>query len=177
LHQQAERALAEQAVDHAATVSAIRSYAIHAHREGEFCRDGLNTFLEAFGLAIYEPDVQVSYELLGTVTVCGPDIDTVAINVLDALRPSFTLLSQVIEASDNHVAALRDIKPVDLGDDRTGFVARFIVTGEYGVNHPEAYAAESDGRRHLQPSLDGLAGVVPGSLSFGIENLFADLTD
>lgn len=38
-----------------ATIDEIREYAIDKHREGHFCRAGLNEALEHFGLERYEP--------------------------------------------------------------------------------------------------------------------------
>jgi hypothetical protein len=43
----------EQLDEHGQVLANIRQYAINRHVEGEFCREGLNAFLQEFGLAEY----------------------------------------------------------------------------------------------------------------------------
>ena len=54
-------------MQHAATLDQVRSAAIEKHNDGgEICRDGLNDFLRAFGMAPYEPQVRVHFSIHGS---------------------------------------------------------------------------------------------------------------
>ena len=73
LRQQAQALLSSAAGQHAVTLSAIRDYAINAHRQGDICETGLNEFLQTFELDEYDPRVSLSYTMAGTATMVGTD--------------------------------------------------------------------------------------------------------
>ena len=52
-----------------ATIGEIREYAIDKHRDGHFCRDGLNEALEHFGLERYEPRYTATITLTATAEI------------------------------------------------------------------------------------------------------------
>lgn len=52
-----------------ATISEIREYAIDRHREGHYCRDGLNDALEHFGLDRYEPRYTACITITATAEI------------------------------------------------------------------------------------------------------------
>lgn len=52
-----------------ATISEIREYAIDKHRDGHFCRDGLNEALEHFGLDRYDPRYTATITLTATAEI------------------------------------------------------------------------------------------------------------
>ena len=52
-----------------ATICEIREYAIDKHRDGHFCRDGLNEALEHFGLDRYDPRYTATIALTATAEI------------------------------------------------------------------------------------------------------------
>jgi hypothetical protein len=60
---------------HAARLGAIRDYAIARYADGQICKKGLNTFLQAFDLEPYEPELRVRFTITGSYLVrgCQPD--------------------------------------------------------------------------------------------------------
>jgi hypothetical protein len=56
------------------TIASMRAYAIDRHRAGEICRGGLNEFLDAHDLPLYEPSYKATVEVSVCVEVhCGQD--------------------------------------------------------------------------------------------------------
>jgi hypothetical protein len=87
------RALAEQADEqqwrHVRQLAEIRSYAIDRHRDGDICRDGLDTFLAHFDLDPYQPRHRVQFTVSGSFEVTpedGRDTGYTAYDVRDYLR-------------------------------------------------------------------------------------------
>lgn len=52
-----------------ATIGEIREYAIDKHRDGHFCRDGLNEALEHFGLDRYDPRYTATITVTATAEI------------------------------------------------------------------------------------------------------------
>ncbi|ROO52759.1 hypothetical protein EDC02_7700 [Micromonospora sp. Llam0] len=84
----AER-LDEQRQRHVGQVAEIRAYAIDRHRDGDICRDGLDKFLDHFGLDPYEPRHRVQFTISGSFAVTpenGRDTDGTGYDVREYLR-------------------------------------------------------------------------------------------
>jgi hypothetical protein len=74
LHSQARAAEFEldcQRHEHDRKLRKIRYYAIARHRDRDICRDGLDTFLEHFGMEANEPLIRVRFTISGSYLVRG----------------------------------------------------------------------------------------------------------
>src|SRR5262249_16430239 len=75
-------------------------------REDAFCRDGLNTFIQHFGLPEYEPYVRVSYTIHGSYRADYSDPGDAEDDAAANLDVDLSGLSSVIQGStDSHVEA------------------------------------------------------------------------
>jgi hypothetical protein len=68
---QAERD--RQRAEHHRVLREIRQYAIDKHRAQDICRDGLDTFLEHFGMDAYQPRLRVGFTIAGTLELDTDD--------------------------------------------------------------------------------------------------------
>jgi hypothetical protein len=57
--------------EHERTLGKIRAYVIARHRDREICRDGLDAFLEHFGMDAYQPLIRVRFTVSGSYLVRG----------------------------------------------------------------------------------------------------------
>ncbi|GIE90505.1 hypothetical protein [Actinoplanes regularis] len=117
LHNQtraAKAALDRQQREHERQLQQIRDYAIARHRDGDICRDGLDRFLEHFGMPPYEPLVRVRFTVRGSYLVRGSTADA-AKSDGSYLRLDTSNVDDVVEDSEEfHV----DIDSADeLADD------------------------------------------------------------
>lgn len=100
--------------DHERVLADIRAYAIDKHLDGDqICRSGLNDFLEAFGLGVFEPRVRVHYTLTGVYDVEGDDPDAAERDARGYLKPELSELDNVVEDSDSHTVRVDRVEELD----------------------------------------------------------------
>jgi hypothetical protein len=98
---------------HEQVLSDIRAYAVDKHLDGDICRDGLNAFLTAFGLPVFQPRVRVRYTVSGSYDVEGSDDDTARRDAHGYLKPDLSQLDNVIEDSDSHTVDVDSVEELD----------------------------------------------------------------
>jgi hypothetical protein len=98
---------------HEQVLTDIRAYAVDKHQDGDICRDGLNAFLEAFGLPVFQPRVRVRYTVSGSYDVEGSDDDTARRDARGYLKPDLSQLDNVIEDSDSHTVDVDSVEELD----------------------------------------------------------------
>jgi len=115
--QQAARAVEDrdrERENHERVLADIRAYAIDKHVDGnQICRSGLNDFLEAFGLGVFEPRVRVHYTLSGVYDVEGDDPDAARRDARGYLKPELDELDNVVEDSDSYTVRVDRVEELD----------------------------------------------------------------
>ena len=84
---------------HAAKLDEIRDYAIGRHEDGDICRDGLDSFLSAFGFLPYLTRVRISYTITGHYDVQNTSESAASEDAEKYLRPDLTGLDDVDDYS------------------------------------------------------------------------------
>lgn len=83
------------------------------HQDGTICRPGLNEFLEAFGLPLFQPRVRVRYTLSGSYDVEGSDDDAARRDARGYLKPDLGELDNVIDDSDSYMVEVDGVEELD----------------------------------------------------------------
>jgi len=101
-------AVAEAQAEHIQVLQEIRQYAITAHENEEICRQGLDDFLDSFGLTPYmSSPVTINYEIRGSYTV---ECDNPSFAVADAkgyLRPDLSEIDDFLPESSVFTLVIR----------------------------------------------------------------------
>ncbi len=98
---------------HAAVLRDIRRYAIDRHLDNEICREGLDAFLERFGLDPYQPRLRVRFRISGSVEVDTENRQEAEYQVQTYLGVDTSNVDNVVEDSDDiqvSVTALEQVK-------------------------------------------------------------------
>lgn len=85
----------EQRQLHIEQLAAIRLYAITRHEAGDICRDGLDRFLETFGMEPYVPRLRVEYTISGSYEVQQRSVEFAESDARDYLRPDLSNVDDV----------------------------------------------------------------------------------
>ncbi|MEU6351056.1 hypothetical protein ABZ896_17235 [Streptomyces sp. NPDC047072] len=102
----------EQEQRHHANLDAIRQYAIERHQNGDICSDGLDAFLEEFGMKPYVERVRVRYTITGSYEVAPGDEDAVRNDAEQYLGPNLSGLDDVDDYSVDFTLTIDEITEV-----------------------------------------------------------------
>lgn len=106
--------LAAAGAEHARTLTRIRRYAIdNGYRGGSVCLDGLNTFLETFGLDRYAPKTRVTFTVRGSYQVDGADEYAAGEDLRHHLRLDLTGIDYLVEDSEDFTVVLDSTELID----------------------------------------------------------------
>lgn len=89
----------------------MRAYAIGKHLEGEICRDGLNGFLAAHDLDLYEPRYTARVTLSFDVEVGAEDSDDADSIICDCIEATSSDDNQAHITWD-HGTTISDLHPI-----------------------------------------------------------------
>lgn len=100
-----------QAEDAQSKIASMRAYAIGKHLEGEICRDGLNGFLAAHDLDLYEPRYTARVTLSFDVEVGAEDSDDADSIIRDCIEATSSDDNQARITWD-HGTTISDLHPI-----------------------------------------------------------------
>ncbi len=110
---QAERDRDQERQAHDRVLADIRAYAVDKHLGNTICRSGLNDFLEAFGLPVFQPRVRVHYSMTGVYEVDADDADTARRDARGYLKPDLSQLDNVIDDTDTFTMHVESVEELD----------------------------------------------------------------
>jgi hypothetical protein len=98
---------------HARTLEEIRRYAIDRHLDDQYCRQGLNDFLRAFGMPVFEPRIRVSYVITGSYDVEGEDTYSATRDATGYLKVDLSELDGVLDDTDTYTVHVNEATALD----------------------------------------------------------------
>ena len=98
---------------HSQVLADIRAYAIARHVDGDICQDGLDRFLQRFGMAAYRPHLTVKYTITGSFEVDRDDGDYASSDIERYLRVDTSLVDDVVDGSGQIDVRVTGVEPFD----------------------------------------------------------------
>lgn len=109
----AERNLNQATERHTSVLAAIRTYAIGKHRDGDICRQGLDTFLKAFDLPPYDPRIRVTFTITGSYLVAAANTREAEQDAHGYLKADLSSLDNVVDDSEDITVRIDDVDLLD----------------------------------------------------------------
>jgi hypothetical protein len=98
--------------EHERVLRAIRRYAIDRHLDNEFCRQGLDTFLERFNLDPYQPRLRVQVRITATIEVDTDDRSAAEYQVVHFLGLDLSDVDNAVEDSAEVQVSVTGLEPI-----------------------------------------------------------------